>query len=228
MKYLPQTTQLQIMKPLIVLLFLFIVSTSFAQVERENKLLFNFGVSLRVTPVDLEDKYMPYYARYVDYNRDSQVSGLCFNTGLMYYLAKPKIGFEAGVSARYMSLYTYNELTSDGKQGFTGDLHLNGYKFIPLRHSSLRMGVGYSSINHGSNYTFLAPHESNGVVVLVPREANFKFSTLNFSFGWQVRQFSFELVNRVTASHHYEPDGRLYIPELKVGYHLTLKNKKVF
>jgi len=215
------------MKPLLVLLFLFLSSTSFAQVEKGNKLLFNIGVSLRVTPVDLENKYSTYYPRYVDYNRDGQVSGLCFNTALMYYLAKAKIGIEAGVSARYTSLYTYNELTGDGKQSLTGDLHLNAYRFIPLRNSSFRLGFGYSSINYGSNYTYLAYEETNGVVFPVPREANFKFSTLNLSLGWQVRQFSFELVNRVTASHHYEPDARFYIPELKVGYHLPLKNKKV-
>jgi len=199
---------------------IFITATVHSQTKlnKENTLALTTGIGLRVTPVHLGD-LPPGYPNYSFLvQTDENVNGPAFYIGLLHYWSKPRISFEYENSFRYKYIYIIDgqHILHDGYR-LSLDFHFTLSKFFPIKKNTLKTGIGYSLLNHGTDFFDTASYWAY----------NLNFATINANISYQVRQLNFELINRFTTSYFLN-EGPMYIPELRVTYAINLKNKKIF
>jgi len=198
--------------------------------QKTNAFIFNFGPSFRITPVHIGEvnPVSSYHPRSLTF--DPSVTGLALNLGLQYFLAKTRMSFEVATSFRYDSYAYFDPADVDGfhsKHLPTVDFHGMFYKFFFLRKNMLSTGIGFSSLNNGSDFS----HSYTAVNLAgdsteVSDHYSTQFSTVNISFGYQVKKFRIELANRFSIQENVAYRKHVYIPELRILYNLSLKNEK--
>lgn len=120
-------------------------------------------------------------------------------------------------------------MSSEEQKSFISDVHLGVGKIFNLKRNQLQVGLGFSLMNNGSDYyyneKFLTP---TGDTLLFESNSDFRYNSFDLLLGYQVSQFSFELINRFSMNHKFNDTGELLLPEFKIGYTIKLKRKTIF
>ncbi|MBL7738532.1 MAG: hypothetical protein JNK14_04885 [Chitinophagaceae bacterium] len=198
--------------------------------DNKNGFYLNGSISYRITPINLKSSSSSIPTVPVYFERDKQLSGVGVSIGGFYLLAKPRISFGISSSFRYDHIYFKNDPSGgiQDKKGLISDVHLAVCKFIPLRKNQLYIGAGYSFMNNGTTYAYSQEYITPiGDTLLIYSNSDFSYQSFDIKFGYQVGQFNFELLNRITMNHQFNDEGQLLLPEIKIGYTIALKKKQI-
>lgn len=226
------------MKATYFFLVLLFITKAWGQNETQpsqNSFNLKLGVGYRISPVNLSrhtgsifDPNVPVY-----YERDKQLTGTSLLVGGFYLLRKQKIAISLLNSFRYDHVYfksDFNQAVGEEKKAFISDIHLGISKFISLKnnHKQFQLGLGFSFMNNGTDYYYVEKSVApSGDTVVFEFNSDFSYKTFDLLMGYQVNQFSFELVNRFSLHHKFNDKGQLYLPEIRVGYSIGLRRRTI-
>jgi hypothetical protein len=217
----------------IIFLLIFVGINGYSQdqvTEIKNSFNLKIGLENRITPIILKhDNSLLHTVRVYPYG-DDQLTGRALNAGIFYLLKKSKIAFALSNSIRYDHLYYKADLNSpvlEEKKGVISDVHIDISKYFPIRKNHLQIGIGYSWMNYGTDYVYHENLTSSSGNTIMESKGDFRFNAFNLTLGYQVNQFSFELINRFMLNYQYMGLGNLMLPSLRVAYSLKYSRRQI-
>ena len=202
---------------------LVLISCSSLGQTDKNNFKFNVGALYRITPVPLENGdgiIIPSHKVFVETDRQLMSGGICL--GLSYYFHNKSLNFQYNQIIRYGYIHSgsYANLTTPGIEethsGLMTDFQFLFYKnFKTKKEASFIVGLGYSALNRGTNYTYT---DSTNPVSVSTYTDNLNFSAFNLALGYQIREkLKFELMNYFTNHTNYENPGKLLLFEFRIS-----------
>lgn len=203
--------------------------TAYAQ----NDILFEIGARLRVTPIYLNPSpNLVIDERPLLMQQDAHLSGLSTIFGITGSLSKR-------ISLTYRAAVRYDEFYADLSRNIPGT---NAYlKRVFLDHSftlltelkkwdrsKLLIGLGFSSNNHNSDYSYTIFHRDpiSGNQVRISTSDDFRFSTFDLPFRYQRKRFTWDLTSSITNKHRfYLQKGRFILLQLSASYMIPTNQK---
>ncbi len=178
-----------------------------------------FGLENRITPIYTDYKNgQVIRGPVLPVNIDKQLSGTAFSIGVALLLPNIETYISFEYAARYDHLYyRQDNMTqfSESVNGIISDYHIRLSKPINVKSISITPGLGYSSMNHGTEYRAYSSGSWG--------EKDLKFNCFDLSVGFGVKQFDFELRTYLIGENRYDYNtGFIILPEIKLKYRIHI------
>lgn len=139
----------------------------------------------------------------ISYDMNKAVSGLKFSGGVNFLIERVNIAFTYKTSMKYGHNYysafdssnvsSISQSTISNIRGLTFDNIITISKEIELRNHSLLLGIGYSWLNFGSQYSYLTAASTTPKKVYLWGLFDFNFNGLVLNIDLKLKNYNLEL-----------------------------------
>lgn len=172
----------------------------------------------------------------ISFDVDKSVSGLRIGLGVQVDLLNANIAFRFLSDLSYGHLYysqpnspsqpSYIISTNSNITGLTFDNQIKILKSMKLRKLNFQLGLGYSWLNKGSEYSMITkmPNSPSNHSIVYQYDLKFDGFIYSLAFPFNENEIGLDLYQVISINHNYGNTKSMLIPSLRFLYKFKLTN----